>query len=153
MNMMEPSARGLFEQWLRSRRIPFVDVDETKFALMPARRGKDKPDGESYGSFHYVVYAPDRNLLVYVIHPVRRRHVETMRRWQELFGPEFTAVFVRMVGDMPMIRPIDDPWGRVDIDWPEPQRMGPSAHAPTAVPSPGLVQSAPFADSLFGGGA
>src|SRR5262245_33635932 len=48
-----------FEHYLRSNRVPYVAVDEAKKALAPAGRGPS-----SLKSFDFVVYAPQRNLLI-----------------------------------------------------------------------------------------
>lgn len=106
-----------FEHYLRSNRIPYVAVDEAKKALLPASRkgsggGREAP-GASLKSFDFVVYAPGRNMLVDVKgrmfgesradRPlsnrrfeswVTREDVESLTRWQALFGPDFQAAFV-----------------------------------------------------------
>ena len=108
-----------FEHYLRANRIPYVAVDEAKKALMPAA-GKPAAGQASAGkpalalkSFDFVVYAPNRNLLVDVKgrmfgsqasanpHSGRRFEswvttddVESLRHWQKLFGADFQAVFV-----------------------------------------------------------
>ena len=111
-----------FEHFLRANRIPYVAVDEAKKALMPAagktaRKGGDEPRGRGSAatlkSFDFVVYAPERSLLVDVkgrmfgsgksINPhssrryeswVTQDDVDSLTQWQELFGKDFTAVFV-----------------------------------------------------------
>lgn len=101
-----------FEHYLRANRVPYVAVDEAKKSLLPA--------GEPHRalkSFDFVVYGPDRNLLIDVkgrmygsgardgvTKPAttRRRFeswvtmddVESLHRWQELFGEGFIATFV-----------------------------------------------------------
>ena len=106
-----------FEHYLRANRIPYVAVDEAKKALMPAT-AKRKAAGSvdavaSLKSFDFVVYAPHGNLLVDVkgrmfgsaksnIATSNRRYeswvtqddVDSLTRWQELFGKDFAAVFV-----------------------------------------------------------
>lgn len=108
-----------FEHYLRANRVPYVAVDEAKKALMPAM-GRKAAGGQQHGdgsrslkSFDFVVYAPDRNLLVDVKGRMfgsaksasaqsGRRYgswvtvddVESLRQWQKLFGSEFQAVFV-----------------------------------------------------------
>lgn len=106
-----------FEHYLRANRIPYVAVDEAKKALMPATTtGKSAHPVAavaSLKSFDFVVYAPQRNLLVDVkgrmfgssksnVSASNRRFeswvtqddVDSLARWQELFGRDFTAVFV-----------------------------------------------------------
>jgi len=113
-----------FEHFLRANRIPYVAVDEAKKALMPAAgktmRKTEKDDGPrgrgsaaALKSFDFVVYAPDRSLLVDVkgrmfgsgksINPHSSRRyeswvttddVESLQHWQKLFGSDFQAVFV-----------------------------------------------------------
>jgi len=111
-----------FEHYLRSNRIPYVAVDEAKKALMPAsagaqrgehaRGGREAP-GAALKSFDFVVYAPGRNMLIDVKGRmfgeargdrslsnrrfeswVTREDVESLTRWQALFGSDFQAVFV-----------------------------------------------------------
>ena len=110
-----------FEHFLRANRVPYVAVDEAKKALMPAS-GQSKANGkapvtgkpvESLKSFDFVVYAPQRNLLVDVkgrmfgsqasVNPQSSRRfeswvttddVESLTHWQSLFGSDFQAVFV-----------------------------------------------------------
>ena len=109
-----------FEHYLRANRVPYVAVDEAKKALMPAPapgKGKRAPASTephtSLKSFDFVVYAPQRNLLVDVkgrmfgkadsTTPLSNRRyeswvtlddVKSMRHWQRLFGADFQAVFV-----------------------------------------------------------
>jgi hypothetical protein len=112
-----------FEHYLRANRVPYVAVDEAKKALMPApgrsttrpaaSTAAPEPVRNSLKSFDFVVYAPQRNLLVDVkgrmfgkAHSAtpqsNRRYeswvtmddVESMRHWQRLFGNDFQAVFV-----------------------------------------------------------
>lgn len=123
-----------FEGYLRSRRIPYVAVDEARKALLPhdhslkvsfgdAAPGTS-PTAHTLKSFDYVLYGPGCNLLVEVkgrkvAHPVRTLKeerdpldrfarpkkpslqswvgiddVESLKVWQQLFGPEFRAAFV-----------------------------------------------------------
>lgn len=51
-----------FEAYLRSRRVPYVAVDEARKALLPL----DGSAGDSHDikSFDFVIYGPERNLLV-----------------------------------------------------------------------------------------
>jgi hypothetical protein len=105
-----------FEHFLRANRVPYVAVDEAKKALMPAAgRSHAKPaaDEKPLKSFDFVVYTPNRNLLVDVKgrmfgstasanpHSSRRFEswvtvddVESLKHWQNLFGSDFEAVFV-----------------------------------------------------------
>src|SRR4051812_37317929 len=61
-----------FEHFLRANRVPYVAVDEAKKALIPPRKSpskktKDADEADKGGalkSFDFVVYAPERNLLV-----------------------------------------------------------------------------------------
>jgi hypothetical protein len=106
-----------FEHYLRANRIPYVAVDEAKKALLPAaakRKAAESADAvAALKSCYFVVYAPHGNLLVDVKgrmfgsakndNPssnrryeswVTQEDVESLTRWQELFGKDFTAVFV-----------------------------------------------------------
>lgn len=105
-----------FEHFLRANRVPYVAVDEAKKALMPAAgrlHAKPTADEKSLKSFDFVVYTPNRNLLVDVKgrmfgstasanpHSSRRFEswvtvddVESLKHWQNLFGSDFEAVFV-----------------------------------------------------------
>ncbi len=111
-----------FEHFLRANRVPYVAVDEAKKALMPAKRNDHPGDGTRRGgvpetaalkSFDFVVYAPNRSLLVDVkgrmfgsaksLNPhsssrfeswVTQDDVDSMRHWQRLFGSDFQAVFI-----------------------------------------------------------
>jgi len=122
-----------FEDYLRTRRIPYVAVDEARKALLPAgapltvRDAADAPP-TALKSFDFVIYGKGVNLLVEIkgrklarraarILPapdgagparraarppgrarleswVTRDDVESLGRWEALFGPEFAAVFV-----------------------------------------------------------
>lgn len=101
-----------FEYYLRANRVPYVAVDEAKKSLLPA--------GEPHRalkSFDFVVYGTDRNLLIDVKgrmygnsardggtkpNSTKRRFeswvtkddVESLSRWEELFGDGFIATFV-----------------------------------------------------------
>lgn len=106
-----------FEHYLRVNRIPYVAVDEAKKALLPAtakqKAAKSVDAVASLKSFDFVVYAPQGNLLIDVkgrmfgsakssVSMSNRRFeswvtqddVDSLTRWQELFGRDFTAVFV-----------------------------------------------------------
>jgi hypothetical protein len=106
-----------FEHYLRANRVPYVAVDEAKKALLPAtakRKASQSIDAvASLKSFDFVVYAPHGNLLVDVkgrmfgsaksnnLNSNRRFEswvtqddVDSLTRWQELFGRDFAATFV-----------------------------------------------------------
>jgi len=104
-----------FEHYLRANRVPYVAVDEAKKALVPAtRRGASaEAAGGALKSFDFVVYTPQRHLLVDVKgrmfgvsgrgNPLSSRRyeswvtqddVDSLGQWQKLFGPDFQAVFV-----------------------------------------------------------
>src|SRR5688572_27565528 len=109
-----------FEHFLRANRVPYVAVDEAKKALMPAAdksKNKKAPGSgkpvEALKSFDFVVYAPERNLLVDVkgrmfgsqasANPQSSRRfeswvtqddVDSLTHWQSLFGTDFHATFV-----------------------------------------------------------
>lgn len=106
-----------FEHYLRANRIPYVAVDEAKKALMPATAKRKAAESvnavASLKSFDFVVYAQHGNLLVDVKGRmfgsakseasfsnrrfeswVTQDDVESLTRWQGLFGQDFTAVFV-----------------------------------------------------------
>ncbi len=106
-----------FEHYLRANRVPYVAVDEAKKALLPATAKKKAAQSvdalAALKSFDFVVYAPHGNLLVDVKgrmfgeaksdNPMSNRRyeswvtqddVDSLTRWQELFGKDFTAVFV-----------------------------------------------------------
>ncbi|HVP73550.1 MAG TPA: HYExAFE family protein [Phycisphaerales bacterium] len=106
-----------FEHYLRANRVPYVAVDEAKKALLPTTAKKKEAQSvdavAALKSFDFVVYAPHGNLLVDVKgrmfgeaktdNPMSNRRyeswvtqddVDSLTRWQELFGRDFTAVFV-----------------------------------------------------------
>lgn len=109
-----------FEHFLRANRVPYVAVDEAKKALMPAAdksKAKQAPasgqPAAALKSFDFVVYAPQRNLLVDVkgrmfgsqasANPQSSRRfeswvtqddVDSLTHWQSLFGTDFRAVFI-----------------------------------------------------------
>lgn len=102
-----------FEHYLRANRIPYVAVDEAKKSLLPATATGDTIIPIKLKSFDFVVYAADRNLLVDVKGRMfgsvtaktslsNRRleswvtldDVDSLHRWQELFGSDFEATFV-----------------------------------------------------------
>lgn len=125
-----------FERYLRSRRIPYVAVDEARRALLPTEHsfrvsvqdsipGSCPESTHALKSFDYVIYGQGCNLLVELKgrrvtrpprsstskpfeplfqapRPLRSRlqswvgidDVESLKLWQQLFGPEFKAAFV-----------------------------------------------------------
>ncbi len=105
-----------FEEYLRSRRIPYVAVDEARRALIPdARLTVDTGRGHAnLKSFDFVIYGESTNLVAEVKGrrvgntgpPGRRRtgsrlenwvtldDIEALSRWERLFGAQFEAVFV-----------------------------------------------------------
>lgn len=110
-----------FESYLRAGRIPYVAVDEARKSLIPAT-GSALPwpetgnTSESLKSFDFVLYGHGTNLLAEVKgrklavahtrHSVHRRRsvrleswvtredVESLGRWESLFGPAFEAAFI-----------------------------------------------------------
>ena len=99
---------GAFEQYLRSRRVPYVAVDEARKALLPAWDGGRAGDGWGGGgikSFDFVLYGGARNLLVEIKGRrigrgarlecwVTAEDIESLVAWERLFGEQFQAVFV-----------------------------------------------------------
>ncbi|MBS0195247.1 MAG: HYExAFE family protein [Planctomycetes bacterium] len=97
-----------FEAYLRRRRIPYVAVDEAKKALLPGREQRVAGGGDeplpALKSFDFVIYGQGGNLLAEVKGRrasgsrlecwVTRDDVESLSRWERLFGPEFQAAFV-----------------------------------------------------------
>ena len=108
-----------FEEYLRSRRIPYVAVDEARKALLPAAVQRAVPGGgkAAIKSFDFVVYGENTNLLVDIKgrrvearsgrggRPtelatgtlqswVTHDDVESMGQWEGLFGSGFEAAFV-----------------------------------------------------------
>lgn len=109
-----------FEHYLRRHKLPFVSVAEAKKAVLgPAAEISACANGApaTLKSFDFVLYGKDRHLLVEVkgrkvgpaaepgcdrsaiVAPSRLESwvtlddVESLRNWQRLFGPPFTAVF------------------------------------------------------------
>lgn len=110
-----------FETYLRSRRVPYVAVDEAKKALVPDGQPmlvQSSMNGEpsaALKSFDFVVYGQGSNLLIEVKgrriarrtaasgSPAPRSRLETwvtlddvtsLEAWGRLFGPQFTPAFV-----------------------------------------------------------
>jgi hypothetical protein len=109
-----------FERFLRDQRVPYISVDEAKKSLLPNRanlftRAGDA-EAEKLKNFDFVIYGEGGNLLVEVKgrrlprirladgRPAKPRmeswvtlgDIDALRRWQQLFGPAFEAVFVFM---------------------------------------------------------
>lgn len=96
-----------FEHYLRSRRIPYVAVDEARKALVP---GAPEGPHAALKSFDFVLYAPSGNLLAEVkgrkIAPgrgssrlqswVTQDDVDSLLAWESLFGPGFSSAFIFM---------------------------------------------------------
>lgn len=95
-----------FEEFLRSRRIPYVAVDEARKTLLPRQRQATSPSlaEAALKSFDFVVYGAAGNLLIDI--KGRRltgrrleswatlEDVESLHRWEALFGPGFEAAFI-----------------------------------------------------------
>ncbi len=92
-----------FEEYLRSRRLPYVAVDEARKALLPGPASADS----AIKSFDFVIYGQGENLLAEVkgrrVGPggrtrleswVTQDDVDALQKWEELFGPGFAAAFV-----------------------------------------------------------
>ena len=107
-------AERAFERLLRTRRIPYVAVNEARQALLPG--GPGPGDAGGLKNFDFIVYGRSENLLVEIKgrtipapacrgvggRPPRPRleswvtldDVDALGRWQTLFGPGYRAVFV-----------------------------------------------------------
>jgi hypothetical protein len=111
-----------FEEYLRSRRIPYVSVDEARKALLPDGgvlrvSGDAGRAGGALKSFDFVVYGEGTNLLLDVkgrrVVPRRSRNpeagstarsrleswvteddVSSLGQWERLFGTSFQAAFL-----------------------------------------------------------
>lgn len=101
-----------FEHYLRTRRIPYVAVNEARKAVMPSGSNFQATDGDGRAhtlkSFDFVIYGSGLNLLIEVkgrkmpagtASPrmecwVTLEDVESLGTWQSLFGPGFAAAFV-----------------------------------------------------------
>lgn len=81
----KPTFPERVEQQLRERGIPWVNVDQVKKKLFTACKLQ---------SFHFVVYAqaPGANWLLYC-GPASAKFREDMKRWEEVFGEGYKAVF------------------------------------------------------------
>lgn len=94
-----------FEEHLRRLRLPYIAVDEARKSLMPTGSGVD-----AIKSFDFLVSLPNRSLLVDIKgrklrmnrsgsvgkleNWVTRDDLHSLARWEQIFGPEFQAVFV-----------------------------------------------------------
>ena len=90
-----------FEDYLRSRQSPYVAVDDTHRALF---------SGAKLKSFDFLVYAAGGETLIVDVKGrrlptkgawgktpqnwVTQEDADGLKKWQEVFGPGFTAVFV-----------------------------------------------------------
>lgn len=102
-----------FEEFLRARRIPYVAVDEARKALLPPSAvcvqqpgDASAPAPDALKSFDFVIYAEPSNLLLDVKgrkvasgsgrleNWVTQDDIESLSRWEQLFGAEFRAAFV-----------------------------------------------------------
>jgi hypothetical protein len=102
-----------FEEHLRERRVPYIAVDEARKALLGTDRTRVAPEqgvgSLALKSFDFVIYGRRRNLLVEVkgrrinadaSGPSRlqcwatREDIDSLTRWESLFGPEFEASLV-----------------------------------------------------------
>lgn len=107
-----------FEAYLRSRRIPYVAVDEARKTLLPGP-GPGTASRPAIKSFDFVVYGRNTNLLVDIkgrrVAYARRRagsplavgrldswvtegDIESLTQWGALFGAGFEPVFVFVYG-------------------------------------------------------
>jgi hypothetical protein len=91
-----------FEEFLRSRGVPYVAVDEAKRSLMG--------DGASLKSLDFIVSSPGKNTWLVDVKGRRfpsgdvqkqywknwstRDDLQSLARWEELFGANFRALFV-----------------------------------------------------------
>jgi hypothetical protein len=100
-----------FESYLRTKRIPYVAVDEARRALLPEGADLRLTTGERLKSFDFVLYGHGGNLLTEVKGRrlgvgrggaraprmecwVTREDVESLSAWEGLFGETFEAAFV-----------------------------------------------------------
>lgn len=97
------------EGFLRTRRIPYVAVNEARKALLPDP-GHGPAADPALKSFDFVLYGASSNLLVEIkgrrlaAAPASRRprlecwatqdDVDSLRAWERLFGTGFAAAFV-----------------------------------------------------------
>lgn len=101
-----------FEHYLRTKRIPYVAVNEARKAVMPTAQSFQATDSEgrphTLKSFDFVIYGSGLNLLIEVKGRkmpagsaaarmecwVTLEDIESLGTWQSLFGPGFSAAFV-----------------------------------------------------------
>lgn len=104
-----------FEEYVRSRRIPYVAVDEARKTLLPqphsgaASGTKADPScPDALKSFDFVIYGQGGNLLVEIKgrrvglsqrlprleNWATREDIESLLRWEVLFGDRFEAAIV-----------------------------------------------------------
>jgi hypothetical protein len=113
-----------FEHYLRTRRVPYVAVDEARKALLPENARLEFPEAagthaKAIKSFDFVLYREGENLLAEVkgrkvaprlakgpggprVRPgsgrlecwVTQEDVDSLRAWEALFGAGFQAAFV-----------------------------------------------------------
>ena len=100
-----------FEAYLRSRRIPYVSVNEARKALLPVQAAD--AGSAALKSFDFVVYGDGANLLVDIKGRrvaarrakselavgrletwVTEDDISSLMHWQRLFGPGFEPVFI-----------------------------------------------------------
>lgn len=96
---MKPYKQAKFEKWLRNRFIPYVSVKEVLL--------KSPPVMSILKQFHFVVYSPGDNYLTFVSESPARGDREAMKKWQEIFGKGFVAVFVDARGESPRFTTLD----------------------------------------------
>lgn len=105
-----------FENYLRSRRVPYIAVDEARKTLLPdgpsLKLLRDDGSPVALKSFDFVLYSERINLLVDVKGRrvprnlsstngrarleswVTQDDVDSMRHWERLFGPGFEGAFI-----------------------------------------------------------
>lgn len=133
-----------FEEFLRARRIPYVAVNEARKSLLPAAlpplAAPAAAPPSSIKSFDFIVYGQNRNLLVEVKgrrlptprasapraipgrrpprleNWVTREDVESLARWERLFGAGFAAqfVFIYWSDDQPPDGMFHETWSHRD---------------------------------------
>lgn len=85
-----PTLRLVVEGMLRSRHIPYVDVDQAKKALFSSAKLR---------AFHFVVYRKDsRNWLLYCSQ-LKRQVRDDLIQWEQVFGEGFVAVVAKRRND------------------------------------------------------
>jgi hypothetical protein len=121
-----------FEAWLRCSQTPYVAVDETRRSFLgpAAARGLSSGDDDSASAAHvgalksvdfivspggacsWLVDVKGRRFPSgksrYWMNWTTREELESLARWEELFGPRFTAVFIfayHVLGDRSPLPP------------------------------------------------